>query len=103
MLVVPGPDAASVLSDSALRPYRRDLDLVTADIRKPPRFRGEGTGPVVLIRPDGHVAARGRPGSMHAVTGYLRDLFTDPAGQRLGELPAESALHAARGTAAAQQ
>jgi len=37
---------------------------------------------VVLVRPDGHVAARGRPGRLEAVTGYLRDLFTftEPVG-----------------------
>jgi hypothetical protein len=32
----------------------------------------------VLVRPDGHVAARGGPGRMQAVTGYLHDLFTEP-------------------------
>jgi hypothetical protein len=37
-----------------------------------------GAGPVVLLRPDGHVAARGRPGRMPAVTGYLRELFGEP-------------------------
>ena len=34
VLVVPAAHAASVLGDSALRPYRRDLDVVTADARK---------------------------------------------------------------------
>jgi predicted ATPase len=42
-----------------------------------------GTGPVVLVRPDGHVAARGRPGRMAAVTGYLRDLFREPVTEPL--------------------
>ena len=41
------------------------------------------TGLVVLVRPDGHVAARGRPGRMPAVTGYLRGLFGEP-----GSVPA---------------
>ena len=73
VLVVPAADVAAVLDDAGLTPYRDDLDVVAAD----------GTGPVVLVRPDGHVAARGRPGRMSAVTGYLRGLFGEP-----GSVPA---------------
>ena len=72
VLVVPAAHAAGTLSDAGLRAHRRDLDIVT------PVNHGDGTRPVVLVRPDGHVAARGRPGSLEAVTGYLRDLFTGP-------------------------
>ena len=50
-----------------------------------PGIRNDGTGPVVLVRPDGYVAARGRPGSMPSVTGYLRRLFSEPAGEHAGE------------------
>ena len=49
-LLVPAGHAASVLADPVLRPYCGDLDVVSADAT-----------PVLLIRPDGHVAARGRP------------------------------------------
>jgi len=70
--VVPAAHTASMMDDAGLRPYRRDLGIVT------PASDGNGTGPVVLVRPDGHVAARGRPGRLDAVTGYLRDLFTEP-------------------------
>jgi hypothetical protein len=70
VLVIPAAHAG-LLSDSALRPYREDLDIVT-------RAPGDH-GLVVLVRPDGHVAARGGPGRMEAVTGYLHDLFTEPA------------------------
>ena len=71
MLVIPAAQAG-LLSDSALRPYRADLDIVT-------QARAPGDrGLVVLVRPDGHVAARGGPGRMQAVTGYLHDLFTEP-------------------------
>jgi hypothetical protein len=85
VLVIPAAGAASVLADSGLRPYRRDLDVVTGDVGKAPRIRNDGTGPVVLVRPDGYVAARGRPGSMDLVTGYLRALFREPAGEQAGE------------------
>ena len=70
VLVVP---ETSSLTDE-LRPYRDDLDVVAA----------EGTGPIVLVRPDGHVAARGRPGRMHPVTGYLRGLFGEPGSAAAG-------------------
>lgn len=76
--------------------------VVTRDGRQPPRFRNDGTGPVVLVRPDGHVAARGRPGSLHPVTGYLRDLFQAPACDLSGEHPAEGAPRALSDTAANQ-
>jgi 2-polyprenyl-6-methoxyphenol hydroxylase-like FAD-dependent oxidoreductase len=88
VLVTPAAGAASVLSDSGLRPYRRDLDVVTVDLSQASRIRNDGTGPVVLVRPDGYVAARGRPGSMHSVTGYLRYMFGEPAGEHVGERPA---------------
>jgi 2-polyprenyl-6-methoxyphenol hydroxylase-like FAD-dependent oxidoreductase len=74
VLVVPAAHAVSIPSDSVLRPYQGDLDIVTQA-----SVPGDtGTGPVVLVRPDGYVAARGRPGRMQAVTGYLRDLFPEP-------------------------
>jgi 2-polyprenyl-6-methoxyphenol hydroxylase-like FAD-dependent oxidoreductase len=79
VLLVPAAHAADVLADPMLRPYRRDLDVVSADAT-----------PVVLIRPDGHVAARGRPGSLEPVAGYLRDLFREPAGHP-GAQPAHQA------------
>jgi 2-polyprenyl-6-methoxyphenol hydroxylase-like FAD-dependent oxidoreductase len=87
VLLVPAAGAASVLSDPGLRPYWSDLDVVTGDAGQPPRIRNDGAGPVVLVRPDGYVAARGRPGGMHSVTGYLRDLFTEPPGEHVGERP----------------
>jgi 2-polyprenyl-6-methoxyphenol hydroxylase-like FAD-dependent oxidoreductase len=62
------PAASSLTALDGLAPYRDDLVVVTA----------HGTGPVVLVRPDGHVAARGRPGRMDAVTGYLHRLFGEP-------------------------
>jgi hypothetical protein len=72
--------------DPGLRPYRRDLDVVTVEV-SPPRIRNDGTGPVVLVRPDGYVAARGRLGGLQLVTGYLRYLLGEPAGEYAGERP----------------
>jgi non-specific serine/threonine protein kinase len=74
VLVVPAAHAAGLLRDAGLMSCRRDLNIVT------PAPGGNGTGSVVLVRPDGHVAARGSPGRLEAVTGYLRDLFTEPDG-----------------------
>ena len=72
VLVIPAAQAG-LLSDSALRPYREDLDIVT-------QARTSGDHEMaVLVRPDGHVAARGWPGRLEAVTGYLHDLFAEPA------------------------
>ena len=98
VLVAPGAHAASVLSDPALRLHRSDLEIVTPT----PASGDKGTGPFVLIRPDGHVAALGRPGSMDAVTGYLGDLFREP-GRHRDEHPAGSALHAACATVSGQR
>src|SRR5215469_4069816 len=66
VLLVPAAHAAGVLADPMLCPYRGDFDVVSADVK-----------PVVLIRPDGHVAARGRPGGLEPLAGYLRDLFRE--------------------------
>ncbi len=83
VLIVPASHLSSVLGDAALRLYGTDLDVVTGHVTQPPRPRDHRTGPVVLVRPDGHVAARGRPGSMAAVAGRLRDLFGVPAASTL--------------------
>jgi hypothetical protein len=78
VLVVPAAAAATVLDDARLQPYRSDLCVVTGGAR-PPRSGSSQPGPVVLVRPDGHVAERGWPDRMPAVTGYLRGLFSGPA------------------------
>jgi len=61
VLVVPPAHEANVLSDSALRPFRAHVDVFTGGVRKP-----------VLVRPDGHVAARGRA-RQHARDNRLSD------------------------------
>jgi 2-polyprenyl-6-methoxyphenol hydroxylase-like FAD-dependent oxidoreductase len=82
VLVIPAADPAPALNDAPLRRYLEYVDVVTTDAGKAPGRGDNGTGPVILVRPDGHVAARGRLGSMHAVTGYLHDLFGEPASCR---------------------
>jgi len=57
VLVVPAGHQASVLNDAGLRPYCRDLDVVTGDIAQAPRPRDNGIAPVILVRPDGGTAA----------------------------------------------
>jgi hypothetical protein len=73
VLVIPAAAVASIMSDPELGPHRGDLEIVTHEAL-------DGAGPVLLVRPDGHLAARGRPGRLNAVTGYLRDLFAGPEG-----------------------
>ena len=72
VLVVPSTGPAALLDQAGLRCYRRYFDVVTRN----------AAGLVVLVRPDGYVAARGRPGDLAAVAGYLRDLVGEPAARR---------------------
>jgi 2-polyprenyl-6-methoxyphenol hydroxylase-like FAD-dependent oxidoreductase len=82
VLVIPAAAVTSVMSDPELDPYRGDLEIVTQQAH-------DCAGPVLLVRPDGHLAARGRPGHLHTVTGYLGDLFAEPegAGHQAGPAP----------------
>ena len=73
VLLIPAASAAAVRADAALRPHRDDVELVET----------AGAGPVVLVRPDGYVAAKGGSGRMPAISGYLRGLFGEP-----GSVPA---------------
>jgi 2-polyprenyl-6-methoxyphenol hydroxylase-like FAD-dependent oxidoreductase len=81
VLVVPAAYTAAVLHDPVLGPYWADLDVVTGDVGEARTPKSRGKGLAVLVRPDGHIAARGRPGRMAAITGYLHDLFGEPAAQ----------------------
>jgi 2-polyprenyl-6-methoxyphenol hydroxylase-like FAD-dependent oxidoreductase len=68
VLVLPAPCASRALSEPQLRLYLEDLAVVTDD---------SGSQSIVLVRPDGHLAAGGRPGNLHQITGYLADLLGD--------------------------
>ena len=87
VLLIPAASAAAVRADAALRPYRDDVELVET----------AGAGPAVLVRPDGHVAAKGGPGRMPAISGYLRGLFGEP-----GSVPAAGPVGALSQPAASQ-
>jgi 2-polyprenyl-6-methoxyphenol hydroxylase-like FAD-dependent oxidoreductase len=74
VLVVTGADPAGVLAGPALEPYRDLFEVVTGGPGDGQAFRGRRAGSVALVRPDGYVAACGRPDRMLSVLGYLRDL-----------------------------
>ena len=71
VMVVTGADPASVAANPALQPYR---DLFEVVIRGPGDAHASRAGSVVLVRPDGYVAARGRTDRLETVLGYLRQL-----------------------------
>jgi 2-polyprenyl-6-methoxyphenol hydroxylase-like FAD-dependent oxidoreductase len=75
VLVVPATDSARLLAGAELWRYRRDLEIVSATPRQSAILRRHGAAPVILIRPDGYVAALGSPARLNAVTGYFRTLF----------------------------
>ncbi len=88
VLVVPPAGSASVVADATFGRYRAEVDVVTADSAEMHFLQNDGTAPVVLVRPDGYVAARGRLDSTHAIIWYLRDLFGESPVRRQPAPPA---------------
>jgi len=74
VMVTTGTDPAGALAGPALEPYRDLFELVTGGSRGGRAVRDRRAGSVILVRPDGYIAARGRPDRMEDVLGYLRDL-----------------------------
>jgi 2-polyprenyl-6-methoxyphenol hydroxylase-like FAD-dependent oxidoreductase len=75
VLLVSGPDPAGMAASPALRPYGDVLAIVGGDFDgRRLTLRGRA-GRVHLVRPDGHIAARGRLDQMAAVLDYLGQLF----------------------------
>jgi len=74
VMVVAGADPGRALAGPALGPYRDLFEVVTRGPGDARAFSGDRAGSVVLIRPDGYVAARGRPGRLPDVLDYLREL-----------------------------
>jgi hypothetical protein len=75
VMVASMADPVDALNSPDLRPYRDSFEVVKGHFcggRGLPRGRA---GSVFLVRPDGYIAARGRPDRMATVLGYLRELF----------------------------
>ena len=74
VMVVTGADSDTAPASPALTPYRDLFEVVTRgpqDARTSHRSRA---GSVFLVRPDGYVAARGRPDRLATVLEYLQQL-----------------------------
>lgn len=82
VLVLPVADPEPLLPGSELWPYRRDLEIATMPPGQSGIARHRGATPIILIRPDGYVAALGSPARLSPVTGYLRTLFGQASAQR---------------------
>jgi 2-polyprenyl-6-methoxyphenol hydroxylase-like FAD-dependent oxidoreductase len=74
VMVVAGADPGRALAGPALDPYRDLFEVATRGPADARARSGGRAGSVVLVRPDGYVAARGKPGRLQAVLGYLREL-----------------------------
>lgn len=84
VLVVSGAPFLDVLKRPELRPYRGLLEIVSGDFKRARRLLPSRAASVVLVRPDGYIAARGSLNRMPAVLDYLRQLFRTP---RAAEVP----------------
>jgi 4,5-epoxidase len=74
VLVVADAHLATVLGDAGLQRYRDDVRIVTVAVTTH-RLRRGSTPLVVLVRPDGHVAALATPNEPQPMTSYLEGLF----------------------------
>jgi 2-polyprenyl-6-methoxyphenol hydroxylase-like FAD-dependent oxidoreductase len=74
LLVAEADVAGTAVAASALQTYGDDVEVVRGSFGHVPRLHGGHAASVVLVRPDGHVAARGRSGDMSAILDYLRVL-----------------------------
>lgn len=74
VMVVTGADPDSALASPALKPYRDLFEAVTRDPGDARTFRSSRAGSGFLVRPDGYIAARGRPDRLQTVLGYLQEL-----------------------------
>ena len=84
VMIVTGADPDSVLASPALQPYRDLFEVITRGSGDARAFRGGRAASVFLVRPDGYIAARGRPDRLEMVLGYFRELSGETeVGERL--------------------
>jgi 2-polyprenyl-6-methoxyphenol hydroxylase-like FAD-dependent oxidoreductase len=93
VMVVTGADPARVLASPALQPHRDLLEAVTRGPGDAYTFRRSRAASVVLVRPDGYIAARGTPDRLDTVLSYLQKLSGKPR-------PADPPVTASSGTRA---
>lgn len=74
VLVVPGSRAANRQATVAVEPYQDVLEIVTTIESGAAESRGRRPAQVLLVRPDGYLAARGTPKRLGRIVGYLREL-----------------------------
>jgi hypothetical protein len=83
VMVVTNMDPDSAAASPALLPYRDLFEVMTRVPGHAPAFgrsrSRSRTAAVLLVRPDGYVAARERPGELETVLGYLRELSRETA------------------------
>jgi hypothetical protein len=75
------------LASPALTLYRDLLEVVTRRTGAH-TFSRSRAGSIVLIRPDGYIAARGTPDRLDAVPGYLQELSRPTEISQLGQTTA---------------
>lgn len=80
LLIVEGSDPASALANHALMAYQDLFDVVTGGSDDAHSVRGAARAkPMLLVRPDGYLAARAYPDKPQAVLDYLQELTRRPA------------------------
>jgi 2-polyprenyl-6-methoxyphenol hydroxylase-like FAD-dependent oxidoreductase len=88
VMVITGADPDSAPASRALTPYRDLFEVVTCDPGDARAFHRRRTGPVFLVRPDGYIAARGRPDRLETVLDYLQQLSSQTGTSRPSQPPA---------------
>jgi 2-polyprenyl-6-methoxyphenol hydroxylase-like FAD-dependent oxidoreductase len=80
VIVITGADPDHAPTNPALDPYRGLFEVVTCESVDARAFRSARAGSVFLVRPDGYLAARARPGELAPVLRYLQELSRSEIG-----------------------